>query len=169
MFCGVLISGKTRETGVVADETEVVSLSQGVYRVVGLCLCLWWWRDRDGNWALTDEPLGGDAGQVSEVLDLGLELMDFVGVVGFEFEQDFLSWKGGGFIRWFQSQSSGVRSRRRGVFSDDVAQAWLTDVDQEVGSLDFCWSWGYDFELRWESEPEVICCRARSKCELSSW
>jgi hypothetical protein len=36
MFCGVLISGKTRETGVVADETEVISLSQGV--VVGFCL-----------------------------------------------------------------------------------------------------------------------------------
>jgi hypothetical protein len=44
---------------------------------------------------LTDEPLRGDAGEVSEALDLGLELMDFVGVVGFEFEQDFfelVSW-----------------------------------------------------------------------------
>jgi hypothetical protein len=30
MLCGTLISGKTRETGMVADETEVVSLSQGV-------------------------------------------------------------------------------------------------------------------------------------------
>lgn len=37
MFCGTLISGKSRETGVVADETEVVSLSQGVVVVVGLC------------------------------------------------------------------------------------------------------------------------------------
>jgi hypothetical protein len=34
VFCGTLISGKARETGMVADETEVVSLSQGV--VVGL-------------------------------------------------------------------------------------------------------------------------------------
>lgn len=33
---------------------------------------------------------------MSEVLDLGLELMDFVGMVGFELEQDFLSWKGRG-------------------------------------------------------------------------
>jgi hypothetical protein len=29
-------------------------------------------------------------------LDLGLELMDLVGVVGFKFEQDFLSRWGGG-------------------------------------------------------------------------
>jgi hypothetical protein len=40
-----------------------------------------------------------------QVLDLGLEFMDLVGVVGFEFEQDFLSWQLGvgiGVSRWAQ-------------------------------------------------------------------
>jgi hypothetical protein len=46
--------------------------------------------------------------------------------------------------------------------------AGLTDVDQEVGRLRLIRSRGYDVEVRFESEPDMICCRARSRCELSS-